>query len=246
MIDHLPDPRNPRFKCFLLLAFTALLWVSRSPTSALEKAKAKEPPSVRNLINQLANGNRKPGHEGAKARPIWPPEYDWKEQERIERVWKRLHARAGEDLGELFDHINDKRYCLTLESPSGAWNDWDVGDLCYHILRVNIEPYQRPGDRRFDRFIPHPRSQDPSLGEWWQPRSDKSLLDLQLEAISHAETSTTRWLEKTEDEEERQKYRADLAHLVKLREKIEETEEPIRVVVIAREELGFYWPEAER
>ena len=226
--------------CNLVLAI--LIACSHVMSDRVAAAADDERASLSELIEKLANKNKIPPKEGAKAYPIWPRGYDWTEHDRIRDAIKELNARAGEDMAELVNHLGDRRYCATIASPSGAYNDWTVGRVCEYILRVNVEPFQLPGDKRFDSYMPAYSGGDrvKRLQQWWKDRRDKSLMDLQLEAIEHTRDSTKRHLEGADDNAKRNRFREDLEHLEKLKDEIEETGEPIPRGAIHD---GFHVPE---
>ncbi|MGA2031678.1 MAG: hypothetical protein ABSG68_05440 [Thermoguttaceae bacterium] len=86
----------------------------------------------------------------------------------------------------LLDSLDDERYSFT------AWEDsrrvdWSVGRACFEIIRDHLEP-------RWKRSGP-PRAPRPSYSEhcnlnkraqakaWWEIRKQKSLRELQIEAL---------------------------------------------------------------
>lgn len=196
---------------------------------------------MKELIGQLANKNKPPAQQGAKAHPIWTKDYDWTEQTRIRKVWKELHRRAEEDLSEIVAHVDDNRYSLTMAVSSGAYYNADIGFICYHILRVNIEPYQRPGDKRFEAFMPYSGNRE-DVAKWWTPRRAIPLKELQLQSIDHAHKTTTDRLDNAKDENEEKRFRRYLSQLEELTDQIQKSDKPVVVPAIAPEEYRFDSP----
>lgn len=222
---------------------TCALVVAANATACCKSAAADELDryTVKELIGQLANKNKPPAQQGAKAHPIWTKDYDWTEQTRIRNVWKELHRRAEEDLSEIVAHVDDTRYSLTMAVSSGAYYNADIGFICYHILRVNIEPYQRPGDKRFEAFMPYSGNRE-DVAKWWTPRRGTRLKDLQLQSIEHAQKTTVDRLDTANDENEKERFRSLLSKLDELTDEIRQTNKPVAVPAIAPEEYRFASP----
>ena len=153
-----------------------------------------KPPSekeISTLIQQLVSPNRAPKIEGAEAE--YPASYDRDAQERVRHAWSQLHDMEGHRVFPyLFEHFDDKRYSFTADGGSSDVN-WSVGRACSDLI-CHLQPY---GDIAFGGYDDtlagaHPRpsySQQHNLRTaagaklWWETRKDKSLRELQIEAL---------------------------------------------------------------
>src|SRR5262245_38679308 len=131
-------------------ALTAGAVLAAAPFSVEHREAAnRDTKALARMVNDLVNANKAPPliqREHGKV-PLFPTEYDWKEQE---RVWKALKALRGETTPELWDvmvnHAEDKRYALTLQTPDGRYSEgnWSVGDFCAYFAFVDlVKVYER-------------------------------------------------------------------------------------------------------
>ena len=219
---------------------------SLRPSNILADDLKSNQPTIQELIKALANKNPLPAAspEGGPPRLVFPEDYDWAEQARVISVWQELHDRGEEVFPYLVAHLKDREYCNSRpHNSSGAWSNLTVGNTCWYILTAHIEPYHRPTSMEMAHVVP----KDPiGIREWWEMRKDRSLAELQLEAISRARK---KWLTQQSIRnggpilEEQRKEGIEL--LDSLAEKINESGEPITVHAIDQRELGFRnypWP----
>ena len=101
--------------------------------------------SVHDLIEQLASPNRAPTVVHGKrdeVRFVYPPDYDQKAQERVQRAWDVLLARGEEAMSQIVEHVDDARYSYTVGERFGGGNR-SVGYVCGVILQNAIEVYEQ-------------------------------------------------------------------------------------------------------
>jgi hypothetical protein len=141
------------------------------------------------LIDGLANRNPVPELQKGDRAPVFPSDYDWKEQARVIETWRAIEARVPDDaresdaLSQLVSHVGDERYSLTHTLPAGEWTNSSVGGICGLILVRKIQCFDfPPGDLKF-HFLPY---EPDEVQKWWSERKDRSLPALQLEAIAGA------------------------------------------------------------
>ncbi len=180
----------------------SLLQVSRVATMATMLAIAgdllanDDKPAISLLVSQLHSMNPPP-HIDRTGKPIaiFPSGYDWHDQKRVLSAWKQLHERAHEALPELIASCHDDSYCVTFETPSGAWKNMTVGECCRYIVKCNVNLYKRPylRDGITDDLISavditqeHKKAGLLDVDVWWVSRRDKSLYELQLESVRWA------------------------------------------------------------
>ena len=151
-----------------------------------------KPPSekeINTLVKQLVSPNRAPKTEGADAE--YPASYDRDAQERVRHAWSQLHRMEGHRVFPyLFEHFDDKRYSFTADGGSSDVN-WSVGRACSDILICHLQPYggiahsgDHPGIRPRPSYSQHHNLRTAAGAKlWWETRKDKSLRDLQIEAL---------------------------------------------------------------
>jgi hypothetical protein len=83
------------------------------------------------LVDSLANHNLSPQIVGQNPQqPLFPDNYDWKEQDRVLDVVGDILNRTDSIWPELIDHLQDQRYSLTLNNDDAERvNNSSVGSL---------------------------------------------------------------------------------------------------------------------
>lgn len=143
----------------------------------------------RDLIKQLVSPNTAPERGGGKEEPWvkFPKGYDLAAQRQIDETRKELQDNIEEALPYLVESLDDDRYCMTINWADGdAYYNKTVGETCRQIIASHLEVYRRkirfsfiPGQWRYYDYKPISK-------EWWAERKDRSLVDLQIEAIDWA------------------------------------------------------------
>src|SRR5260370_3165579 len=105
---------------------------------------ATESPDYEMMIDGLANRNPAPRivDVGIGRLPLFPVDYDWNEQDRILELRGQLAKNEDPRLWEHFlKHMDDKRYALTLESPSSDsfGKNYSVGDICWKFAWTRLD-----------------------------------------------------------------------------------------------------------
>ncbi len=118
-----------------------------------------------------------------------------------------------------------------------------MGSICWYIVDVNVNVFQRPTGNAFYGHVPKDLAK---LREWWEPRKEMSLADIQLDAITVTrKTHLTRRLSPMRGPATEDDRKKDIELLEKLAEQIKETGKPISVKAISRRETAFEnypWP----
>jgi hypothetical protein len=186
------------------------------PEKRGEKAVAK-------MIDALANRNRPPKlvkFEGGRY-PLFPAEYDWKEEARVRSALAKVRSeRTTEMWEELVRRIGDKRYCLSRKDKEEffALGNWSVGTFCSmfadewlvgvcerHLPTSPIKPYP----------IHLGLGLRGRLAKWRKQRADKQLYELQIEVGEEMirELAKTDEVSKHAKERARKKIEAEIANL---------------------------------
>ncbi len=149
------------------------------------------------LIEQLASKSEPPFAENARADlPRGLRESDLiRIQQPIRKAYADLSDNIEVALPLLVEHANDKRFSYVYESISGAFVKASVGSTCRRLVYHHIEVYGphvrsfggsgTPGEPPFPRkpaFI----ADAGGLEKWAASRKEKSLAELQIEAIEWA------------------------------------------------------------
>jgi hypothetical protein len=156
-------------------------------------------PSYRELVKGLVSPN-KPIKCYDEDQLSFPPDYDRKAQDLIEKNRRILYEHCEEALPFLIEGCADTRYSLTWKSDSYA-NNSCVGEVCLEIIASHLEVYREHmalgSKERFYayQFVPRingaigeevTEEKKKEIEDWWRTRKDKSLLELQLEALDWA------------------------------------------------------------
>jgi hypothetical protein len=169
------------FACGAALAMVA---------ACAEPSKAK----IVALIDQLVSPNHPPDDSAGLA--TYPRGFDNAAQSRIYRAFERLAGIGLPAFPYLRTRLDDKRYCMTMDTGPGDYN-FSVGRICRLIMDGRLQPYgwytvdangrvledtkSRP---RRPRYSDHHRLDRPKEFEnWWVAHKQKSLRDVQIEAL---------------------------------------------------------------
>ncbi|HWE40707.1 MAG TPA: hypothetical protein VG406_29465 [Isosphaeraceae bacterium] len=217
-----------RFKPLALVFYVGVL---SAPLRGRCEGPPKKPPSrnYKQLVAQLVSPNRKATTDVDFVR--FPAGYDVKAQDRIDSVRKVLQDNFEAALPSLINALDDDRYCMTIDWADGdAYYNKSVSDICRDILASQLEVYRDKirfgGPTHWHRYDYGPISK-----EWWQKRKNRSLAELQVEAIDWA-------IKRREAAREKERRKEELAALRKLRDGIARSEKPakprgmLRMVVI--------------
>jgi hypothetical protein len=190
------SPRRPRTHNALTAAGLGLL-AAVVLGQAAEGPAGKEPAKRRttakqaaHLVEAIANRNKGPKtisrHQLFPRKfPLYPKDYDWKEEERVRKALEELGRDTSIEVWEAeVRKADDRRYSIA--SYSGNSSDvemWDVGQICYG------QAYSR----LCDVFMKHLPSLPPhgspiqmwdvikDFPTWRKARKDKALYQLQIE-----------------------------------------------------------------
>jgi len=174
-------------------------------------AAAPDRKQAAKLIDAIANRNKPP--RLVKTRdgkpPLFPAEYDWKEEERVKRAIRKVAESMTPEVWEvLLEKADDKRYALTLKQLNGPGDDecavghWTVGQICREIAGKQLsDTYRKHLPRAETR--PIGLLVGPYLGDlvaWRKKRKDKALYELQIEVCEMALAELAKVKEKEYDE----------------------------------------------
>lgn len=93
---------------------------------------------------------------------------------------------------ELVQHLDDDRYCTTLESVSGSPGNWTVGEMCREIVGRNLSiayyRHLKPHTKQAYRMsMPGFLMGEPKVAKaWCEKRKGNQLYELQIEACGWA------------------------------------------------------------
>jgi hypothetical protein len=173
--------------------FIALLIVSCIPLAKEHRCCAASETEINDLIAKLVSPNKAPGKVDYLAEAE-PPDFDKAAQHRVYIAWKQLYDIGLPAFPHLLRNVGDKRYSFT-RLPGGGSTDmnWSVGRACLDIVRCHLQPYGEIAESDLGtkeshpprpNYIAHYRLREPKAAiEWWEKRKDKSLNDLQFEAL---------------------------------------------------------------
>jgi hypothetical protein len=154
----------------------------------------------RALVAQLVSPNKPPVTANDRDGYVrFPPDYDKEAQARVNEARKTLSDNFEEALPYLVEALDDQRYCMTIIWAERFFDNHSVGQTCREVIASHIEVY-----REKLAFIGahHSHVYDyPISKEWWRGRQERTVADLQLEAIDWAiakRQSDEIWTEKRE------------------------------------------------
>jgi hypothetical protein len=216
-----------------------------------ETAPGGEPQGVpedpAKLISALATTNSPPkvvmldrGPEGSV--PVFPKDFDWKEQERVFAALGRL---ARDTRMEVWDaalrSTGDRRYCLTVKDLIDNPKNCTVGDFCWDVVSQHLcYVYLRhlpahPTKNYYLFFLPDGVG---PLDKWREQRKDKAMYELQIDVCEAAIAQ----LGKEKDVSEKEVQKAKVAIEAEIK-KLRESKKPIYRAVLPLGEIDAYSPE---
>jgi hypothetical protein len=162
----------------------------------------KESPNAREMVEALANRNPVPDIVGKpSSKPIFDKKYDWSEYDRVWDGIQQINSDLHTAWPELVGHLDDGRYCITLENGDGIAYNWTVGDVCREIVAANLAEAYRQDLPPLTEFVeaklrsPEVARDKKKLKAWCEERSKKELYELQIEMCEWAKSE----LRKPED-----------------------------------------------
>lgn len=187
--SHVETRRMVNYAFVVLSLITVLTSPSIATAQSRPAAESKSAAANRALIESLASKNKPPEIEDIHVRAV-PDGFDPKEQTRVWAVIPKLIKQAEQAWPELVDHLDDKRYCVTVNDLFGNTHNWTIGDVCREIIGRNLaQAYYKalPSDS-FDLYRTMRKPGFAYDKEWCRHRADKKLYELQLEACAWAST----------------------------------------------------------
>jgi hypothetical protein len=198
-----------------------------------EKTQPPSAKEIKALIDQLVSPNRKPNvREGDSAARGLPRDFDRKKQQQVDRAISKLTQFGPQAFPFLIERWGDEHYCLTAsDGISGAFLHKTVGQMCRALIFDQLQPYGHwPAGYSPDRTRrpPHrPAYPDALLGsqelarEWWQKNKDKTLYQMQLDALAWVIAAEAKRSGDYKDEERKE--------LQRIRKKLVESGKPLPV-----------------
>ncbi len=213
----------------LVLSIIVLFWLTAIPCRAEDQSAVEK--KVKTLIEQLASP-----HQGADLDPD-TRQKQGKASEVPLDVWRKLSGLGPEAFPYLLEKVHDKRYSFTADGGADNVN-WTVGRACHDIVRCNLQPYgcsmsfnvddpDAPDPRTHPCrpcYMEHYRLDDPKEAKtWWEAHKDKSLRELQLEALE--------WVIAEEAKKPTKYPKSERAHLSGISEKLQSSKDPLPATV---------------
>jgi hypothetical protein len=197
-----------------------------------DSKKLKTPPTekqIKALIDQLVSPNPKPRINKMRAPSIdLPPGFDRKKQDKVHLARSKLVKLGPLAFPYLIESQNDERYSLTTcDDLSGWFNNESVGYVCRTIIFGQLQPYgywpEVGGDPRGKPHRPsypgHFLKSQEAEKAWWEKNKEKTLCQMQLEALSWVIAEEAKRPGDFTDEEKQ--------YLQKLRKKLVEGGKPL-------------------
>ena len=148
---------------------------------------------ARTLVEALANHNPAPvplpGDRTQNQTEVFDTAFNWSENERAWRAMRLLLKSSQKAWPQLVEHLDDDRYCMTVEVVSGALHNWTVGDVCRQIVGRSLsEAYYRhliPASREtYGLRMPEFAMSGKELKAWLAARSNKAYMNCKLKLAS--------------------------------------------------------------
>jgi hypothetical protein len=172
------------------------------------------------LVAQLVSPNKEPVTANEDEGSVkFPKEYDRAAQRRIDRARMALQDEIEDALPYLIDALEDERYCMTINWGEGSkYYNYSVGEICKDLIASRLEIYRE----KMQFSLPRWHEYDyPVSKAWWKKRKNRSLVELQVEAIDWA-------IKRRKAEAEKERREEELAALRKLRERIAKSGKPAK------------------
>ncbi len=208
---------------FVLLGFCVMVLSARVGQCEEPEPASKTLEKYRKLVQQLASPNKEPVITNrSQGSAEFPADYDRTAQVRINEARKVLYENFEEAFPALVEAMDNGGYCMTINWADGDayYNRW-VGSICKEIIASHLEVYR-------DKLGPMTKIRWQHYNykviskEWGIARKDRSLVELQVEAIDWA-------IERRMAEPEknlREEHANEVDDLRKLRDKISKSKVP--------------------
>lgn len=212
------------------VAFCLLQWLPLAADEPKVLPKKLTVEECQKRIDQLANPEPKPKTLCGKTAFGAPKgaEAFIRRQRPIGAAYDELSVNVETALPLLVKHAGDDRFSYVFESGiSGFYSCMTVGDACRQIIGHHIEvcrPHLRKARDSEGRY--HSLSFIEECGgvaEWWQPRREMSLMELQLDCIEWAR------FHKRPDYFDDQEWQTSKKALAELATKIRESKQPLLI-----------------
>lgn len=182
-----------RSHCFALVLALAAFAKGLLDSGPLLAEEGSNSPTTSKLVARLESRNKEPGIRNPDLRPSFDAGFDWTEQRRVWNAIKDLVGAAAIEWDSLTANIENKSYCITIETESGFFYNWTVGHVCRSIVVQTLsEAYFRTLDHgttkafylkfRYPEFAREPQE----LKEWLHARRGKTIAQLQADACEWA------------------------------------------------------------
>ncbi|MBC7856106.1 MAG: hypothetical protein IAF94_21970 [Pirellulaceae bacterium] len=152
---------------------------------------------VESLIAQLRSPNKDPNPK-SEPRIDFPDDYDHKAQSKVEEAIEALKSLGKAAFPILIEHADDPQYSKSISSA--VLLSRSVGEVCGDLVedQVDLSPMnyksrkgkngKHHGFHRdyFGKYWKGVKSRREMLEKWWMENSDKSLQEMQIEALESA------------------------------------------------------------
>jgi hypothetical protein len=181
----------------LILFLFIILAASALATSAGEPEKKPTEKEIKALIDKLVSPNPKPitGDEDPDVAPDYrlPPGFDEEKQKLVRKAISDLKGLGICAFPFLIDRWDDDHFCILIsEGINGYFRNQSVGKTCKMIIFDQIQPYgNSAGFAKNDDLKLAWRPSYPyeflasraDAKKWYEKHKDKSLYEIQLEAL---------------------------------------------------------------
>lgn len=160
--------------------------VAPAPPLVRKPPQTEDEKRIAALIEQLVSPNVEPKKQHDDHVDI-PETYDRKAQVRVARAWDQLMGFEEKAFPQLLESAGDDRYCCTISSPSGNFNQ-SVGYVCCTIIQMQVEAYE---DLIGWYGVWRPDVMPDGAAKWLAGRERRTLRELQIEAVDEAARQLT-------------------------------------------------------
>lgn len=150
-------------------------------------------PLTSKMVARLESRNKEPRIRTRDLRPAFDAAFDGTEQTRVWKAIKDLNGDAASEWNSLTANIENKSYCITIETEQGSFFNWTVGDVCHRIIshtlcEAHFRSFDCPMTVTFHNTFRNPEfAREPKkLKEWLHARREKTLAQLQADACDWA------------------------------------------------------------
>jgi len=187
---------------------------------------------IKVLVDRLASRNPRPitSHEDRDMGPDYrlPPGFESEKQLPVRDAYSQLRKLGILAFPMLIERWDDKHYSVTASNQLSGWcRNYSVGEVCQMIIYDYLQPYgywqAGQGDPRGRRLRPqYPErflGSKPAAKKWWERHKDKTLSEMQLEAID--------WVIAEEAKKPKQFSATERKRLQEIRDKLAKRKEPL-------------------